>query len=107
MTFHIDICLYLDHFGSTQGGCVDTQNQSLALLFMVLGPEDVSKVRLGKLSPFTINVCYGSMPVFVPMYILCLCSGLFLCLWRFRVILYCGPACCCRHVFWRSSYLYK
>eukprot|EP00124_Ichthyophonus_hoferi_P000881 Ihof_evm5s38 gene=Ihof_evmTU5s38 len=35
-----------------RGGCVDTQNQALALLFMVLGPEDVSKVRLGKLSPY-------------------------------------------------------
>jgi hypothetical protein len=42
-----------------QGGCVDTQNQSLALLFMVLGAEDVSKIRLGKLSPFTIQACCG------------------------------------------------
>eukprot|EP00947_MAST-08B_sp_MAST-8B-sp1_P004605 g4605.t1 len=37
-------------------GCVDTSNQSLCLLLMVLGPEDVSKIRLGKLSPYTI-VC--------------------------------------------------
>jgi RNA 3'-terminal phosphate cyclase-like protein len=37
-------------------GCVDTSNQALVLLLMVLGPEDVSKVRLGKLSPYTIGV---------------------------------------------------
>ena len=35
-------------------GCVDTSNQSLVLLLMVLGPEDVSKIRLGKLSSYTI-----------------------------------------------------
>ena len=35
--------------------CVDTQHQSLALLLMALGPEDVSKVRFGKLSNFTIQ----------------------------------------------------
>jgi RNA 3'-terminal phosphate cyclase-like protein len=38
-----------------QGGCVDTANQSFFLLLMVLGPEDVSKIRLGKLSPYTIE----------------------------------------------------
>jgi len=38
-----------------QGGCVDTANQSFILLFMVLGPEDVSKIRIGKLSPYTIS----------------------------------------------------
>jgi RNA 3'-terminal phosphate cyclase-like protein len=37
-----------------QGGCVDTANQSILLLLMVLGPEDVSKIRIGKLSPYTI-----------------------------------------------------
>jgi len=37
-----------------QGGCVDTSNQSIMLLFMVLGPVDVSKIRIGKLSPYTI-----------------------------------------------------
>jgi len=36
-------------------GCVDTTNQSLILLFMVLCPETISKVRLGKLSPYTIR----------------------------------------------------
>ncbi|RUP43445.1 RNA 3'-terminal phosphate cyclase/enolpyruvate transferase [Jimgerdemannia flammicorona] len=38
-----------------RGGCVDSANQWLNLLFMVLGPEDVSKVRVGKLTPFTIQ----------------------------------------------------
>jgi RNA 3'-terminal phosphate cyclase-like protein len=36
-----------------QGGCIDSTHQAMALLFMTLCPEDVSKVRLGKLSPFT------------------------------------------------------
>lgn len=38
-----------------RGGCVDTSTQSLALLFMCLCPEDVSKVRLGPLSDYTIQ----------------------------------------------------
>jgi len=38
-----------------QGGCVDTSNQALALALMAVGPEDVSKIRLGKLSPNTIS----------------------------------------------------
>ncbi|EGG15129.1 RNA 3'-terminal phosphate cyclase family protein [Cavenderia fasciculata] len=37
------------------GGCIDSNNQSLALLFMILCPEDVSKVRLGRLTPYTIE----------------------------------------------------
>ncbi len=37
------------------GGCVDTQHQSIAILLMVLCPEDVSKIRVGKLSPFAIQ----------------------------------------------------
>jgi len=37
------------------GGCIDSSNQGLPLLFMVLGPEDVSKIRIGKLTQFTIN----------------------------------------------------
>lgn len=36
-----------------QGGCVDSTNQSLALLLMTLGQQDVSKVLLGPLSPYT------------------------------------------------------
>jgi RNA 3'-terminal phosphate cyclase-like protein len=35
------------------GGCVDSQNQWLVLLLMAIGPEDVSKVRFGKLTPFS------------------------------------------------------
>ncbi|EFA81467.1 RNA 3'-terminal phosphate cyclase family protein [Heterostelium album PN500] len=37
------------------GGCIDSNNQSLALLFMVLCPEDISKIKLGKLTPYTID----------------------------------------------------
>jgi RNA 3'-terminal phosphate cyclase-like protein len=36
-------------------GCVDSSNQSLMLLLMAAGPEDVSKIRLGKLTDYTIE----------------------------------------------------
>lgn len=38
-----------------RGGCVDSVNQSLVLLLMTLGQQDVSKVLLGPLSPYTIE----------------------------------------------------
>jgi len=38
-----------------RGGCIDTSTQSLALLYMCLCPEDVSKIRLGPLSDYTIQ----------------------------------------------------
>nr|XP_033781473.1 RNA 3'-terminal phosphate cyclase-like protein isoform X1 [Geotrypetes seraphini] len=38
-----------------RGGCVDSVNQILVLLFMTLGQQDVSKVLLGPLSPYTIE----------------------------------------------------
>lgn len=38
-----------------RGGCVDSTNQSLALILMTLGQQDVSKVLLGPLSPYTIE----------------------------------------------------
>lgn len=38
-----------------RGGSIDTQSQTTALLFMVLGPEDVSKVRVGKLSSYSVQ----------------------------------------------------
>ncbi|XP_068190758.1 RNA 3'-terminal phosphate cyclase-like protein isoform X1 [Antennarius striatus] len=38
-----------------RGGYVDSSNQSLALLLMTLGQQDVSKVLLGTLSPYTIE----------------------------------------------------
>ncbi|KAI7864360.1 RNA-3'-phosphate cyclase [Spinellus fusiger] len=38
-----------------KGGCVDTVSQWLNLLLMVLSPEDVGKLRMGPLSPFTIQ----------------------------------------------------
>ncbi|XP_029775549.1 RNA 3'-terminal phosphate cyclase-like protein [Suricata suricatta] len=37
------------------GGCIDSTNQSLGLLLMTLGQQDVSKVLLGPLSPYTIE----------------------------------------------------
>eukprot|EP01119_Soliformovum_irregulare_P015039 TRINITY_DN4185_c0_g1_i1.p1 TRINITY_DN4185_c0_g1~~TRINITY_DN4185_c0_g1_i1.p1 ORF type:complete len:377 (-),score=38.10 TRINITY_DN4185_c0_g1_i1:545-1675(-) len=40
-------------------GCVDTSNQATVLLFMALGPASVSKVRLGRLSPYTIKFLRG------------------------------------------------
>lgn len=36
-------------------GCVDSMHQSLMLLLMAVGSEDVSKIRLGKLSQYSIN----------------------------------------------------
>lgn len=38
-----------------RGGCVDSTSQSLVLLLMTLGQQDVSKVLLGPLSPYTIE----------------------------------------------------
>eukprot|EP01126_Amoeba_proteus_P035862 TRINITY_DN3628_c0_g1_i4.p1 TRINITY_DN3628_c0_g1~~TRINITY_DN3628_c0_g1_i4.p1 ORF type:complete len:156 (-),score=13.53 TRINITY_DN3628_c0_g1_i4:122-589(-) len=38
-----------------RGGCVDTSNQSFFIVFMALGPEDVSRLRIGKLSSYTIE----------------------------------------------------
>ncbi|RKP22966.1 18S rRNA biogenesis protein RCL1 [Syncephalis pseudoplumigaleata] len=38
-----------------RGGCFDVAHQWIALLWMVLCSEDVSKIRLGPLSPFTIQ----------------------------------------------------
>ena len=37
------------------GGCVDTGLQSLALLWMCLTPEDVSRIHLGTLLSYTIE----------------------------------------------------
>jgi len=39
----------------SQGGCVDSSHQAMMLLLMILCPEDVSKIRLGKLTPYTIE----------------------------------------------------
>ena len=36
-----------------KGGVVDSGHQPMMLLMMMLCPEDVSKIRLGKLSPYT------------------------------------------------------
>mmetsp|Transcript_39483 Transcript_39483/g.58008 ORF Transcript_39483/g.58008 Transcript_39483/m.58008 type:complete len:379 (-) Transcript_39483:124-1260(-) len=37
-----------------KGGCVDTCAQSIALLLMCLGPEDVARIRIGTISQYTI-----------------------------------------------------
>ena len=39
-----------------QGGVVDGANQHLALLLMALGKEDVSRLRLGPLTPFAVEM---------------------------------------------------
>jgi len=39
-----------------EAGAVDASHQSMALTLMALTPEDVSRVRLGALTPFTIEV---------------------------------------------------
>jgi RNA 3'-terminal phosphate cyclase-like protein len=39
-----------------KGGCIDSSNQWLAFLFMALCPEDVSKLRIGKLSEYGIQM---------------------------------------------------
>lgn len=36
-------------------GAVDSTNQSLMLLLMALGPEEISRIRLGKLTEYTIE----------------------------------------------------
>lgn len=36
-----------------RGGCVDRKHQCLVLLMMVLGSEDVGRVKMGELSPRT------------------------------------------------------
>lgn len=38
-----------------RGGCVDSNNQAMTALFMVLGAQDVSKVQTGELSPYMIQ----------------------------------------------------
>jgi RNA 3'-terminal phosphate cyclase-like protein len=38
-----------------KGGCVDTGMQSLALLWMCLSPEDVSRIRVGTLSQYAVE----------------------------------------------------
>lgn len=46
-------CLLLEEI--RRGGCLDTSCQSLALIWMCLTPEDVSRIRLGTLSYFTVE----------------------------------------------------
>jgi len=38
------------------GGCVDSANQGLMLTLAVLCPEDVSRIRLGRLTPSTVKL---------------------------------------------------
>lgn len=38
-----------------RGGCVSSSDQSLACLFMALGQQDISKLLIGPLSPYTIQ----------------------------------------------------
>jgi len=45
-------CLLLQEV--QRGGCVDSTMQALVLLLLCLTPEDVSRVRIGSLTPYTI-----------------------------------------------------
>ncbi|KAG5179601.1 RNA 3'-terminal phosphate cyclase domain-containing protein [Tribonema minus] len=45
--------LLLDEISN--GGCVDSTHQSLAMLLMVLCPEDVSRLRVGKLTAYSVQ----------------------------------------------------
>jgi len=40
----------------SRGGCIDTSHQPLFFMLMVLCPENVSKVRIGPLSPYSIEM---------------------------------------------------
>jgi RNA 3'-terminal phosphate cyclase-like protein len=46
-------CMLLEEI--RKGGCIDTGMQSLTLLWMCLTPEDVSRIRIGTLSQYTIE----------------------------------------------------
>ena len=50
-----ELCAKLLLHEIQKGGTIDTAAQSLAVLNMTLSPEDVSKVRFGKLTPSTIQ----------------------------------------------------
>jgi RNA 3'-terminal phosphate cyclase-like protein len=46
-------CMLLEEV--RRGGCIDTTCQSLAFLWMALTPEDVSRIRIGTLSQYSIE----------------------------------------------------
>ncbi|KAL3911023.1 MAG: hypothetical protein SGILL_007449, partial [Bacillariaceae sp.] len=46
-------CMLLEEI--RRGGCIDTSCQSLAFLWMALTPEDVSRIRVGTLSQYSIQ----------------------------------------------------
>jgi RNA 3'-terminal phosphate cyclase-like protein len=46
-------CMLLEEI--RRGGCIDTSCQSLAFLWMALTPEDVSRIRAGTLSQYSIE----------------------------------------------------
>jgi RNA 3'-terminal phosphate cyclase-like protein len=46
-------CLLLEEI--RRGGCIDTSCQSLAFLWMALTPEDVSRIRVGTLSQYSME----------------------------------------------------
>jgi hypothetical protein len=56
------------------GGCVDAQHQSLALILAALGPEDVSRVRLGRLTPYTCGL-RQTLQNTISSGLVCACAG--------------------------------
>ncbi|XP_066916012.1 RNA 3'-terminal phosphate cyclase-like protein [Clytia hemisphaerica] len=51
-----------------RGGCVDSMHQSLVLVYMALGQMDVSKVMMGTLTPYTIQMMRHMKDFFNLMY---------------------------------------
>ena len=51
-----------------RGGCVDATHQSLVLVYMALGQMDISKVMLGALTPYTIQMMRHLKDFFNVMY---------------------------------------
>ncbi|EGV96036.1 RNA 3'-terminal phosphate cyclase-like protein [Cricetulus griseus] len=49
-------------------GCVDSTNQSLVLLLMTFGQQDISKVLLGPLSPYMIEFLWHLKNLFQVMF---------------------------------------
>ena len=51
-----------------RGGCVDATHQSLVLVYMALGQMDISKVMIGALTPYTIQMMRHLKDFFNVMY---------------------------------------
>jgi RNA 3'-terminal phosphate cyclase-like protein len=59
-----------------RGGCVDRKHQWLVLLYMVLGSEDVGKIRMGPLSPRSYVLFLSLLSHFIVRFLISLLSDL-------------------------------